>query len=71
MESLSNKNLQQILSFGPALIENGQIVMDSTSEASQSMQSNPRTAIGQISELHYVVIVSDGRTTESQGLFSY
>ena len=32
------------------------------------MTSNPRTAIGQISELHYVVIVSDGRTSESTGL---
>lgn len=58
----------QILSFGPSLVENGQITVDSSSEVSQSMTSNPRTAIGQISELHYVVIVSDGRTSESTGL---
>jgi Exopolysaccharide biosynthesis protein related to N-acetylglucosamine-1-phosphodiester alpha-N-acetylglucosaminidase len=58
----------QILSFGPGLVENGQITVDSSSEVSQSMTSNPRTAIGQISELHYVVIVSDGRTSESAGL---
>ncbi|MGV8905101.1 MAG: phosphodiester glycosidase family protein [Acetobacterium sp.] len=68
MESLSNNSIQQILSFGPALIENSEIVVDSTSAVSQELQSNPRTAIGQISELHYVVIVSDGRTTESEGL---
>lgn len=58
----------QILSFGPGLVENGQIVVDSSSEVSQAMTSNPRTAIGQISELHYLVIVSDGRTSESDGL---
>jgi len=58
----------QILSFGPGLVENSQITVDSSSEVSQAMTSNPRTAIGQISELHYVVIVSDGRTSESTGL---
>lgn len=58
----------QILSFGPSLVENSQITVDSASEVSQAMTSNPRTAIGQISELHYVVIVSDGRTSESTGL---
>ena len=31
------------------------------------MTSNPRTAIGQISPLHYIIIVSDGRTDESEG----
>jgi len=68
MESLSSNGAWQVLSFGPALIENGEIVVDGTSEVSQSKTSNPRTAIGQISELHYVVIVSDGRTSESEGL---
>ena len=34
----------------------------------QAKESNPRTAIGQISEGHYLVIVSDGRTDESEGL---
>ncbi|MBP1743830.1 MAG: putative Exopolysaccharide biosynthesis protein [Firmicutes bacterium] len=58
----------QVLSFGPALIEDGEIVVDSSSEVSQSMTSNPRTAIGQVSELHYIVVVSDGRTSESEGL---
>lgn len=58
----------QVLSFGPALIEDGNIVVSSSSEVSQSMSSNPRTAIGQVSALHYIVIVSDGRTSESAGL---
>jgi len=58
----------QVFSFGPVLIENGEIVVNSNSEVSQSMTSNPRTAIGQISALHYLFVVSDGRTDESAGL---
>jgi len=58
----------QILSFGPALIDNGEIAVNQNSEVDQSMTSNPRTAVGMISPLHYVFIVSDGRTSESAGL---
>jgi len=68
MKSLDTDNIWQIFSFGPALIENGQITVDSGSEVAQSKNSNPRTAIGQISKLHYMIIVSDGRTSESEGL---
>lgn len=68
MQSLSDNGALQVLSFGPGLVENGQIAVTSSSEVGQSMTSNPRTAIGQISNLHYIVIVSDGRTSESQGL---
>lgn len=68
LSSLDTDNISQILSFGPALISNGKIVVDSNSEVSQSKSSNPRTAIGQVSALHYIVIVSDGRTSESEGL---
>ena len=32
------------------------------------MASNPRTAIGIIDENHYVFVVSDGRSDESEGL---
>ena len=62
------QNAWQIFSFGPALVENGAVVVDESSEVSKSKSSNPRTAIGQISELHYIFIVSDGRTGESAGL---
>jgi len=61
-------DISQILSFGPSLIENGQITVSTNSEVSQSMTSNPRTAIGQVSSLHYIIIVSDGRTSKSAGL---
>lgn len=42
--------------------------MSANQEVEQSMNSNPRTAIGMISPLHYVFVVSDGRTSESAGL---
>lgn len=68
LDSLSDQGAWQVLSFGPGLVEDGNIVVDSSSEVGKAMPSNPRTAIGQVSELHYIVIVSDGRTSESEGL---
>jgi exopolysaccharide biosynthesis protein len=68
LDSLSERGAWQILSFGPGLVVDGKIAVTSSSEVGQSMSSNPRTAIGQISKLHYIVIVSDGRTSESEGL---
>jgi exopolysaccharide biosynthesis protein len=67
-QTLAEEGAWQIFSFGPALIDDGEICVTGSSEVSQSKSSNPRTAIGQVSELHYIVIVSDGRTGESQGL---
>lgn len=68
LDSLSAKGAWQALSFGPGLVVDDKIVVDSSSEVGKAMSSNPRTAIGQISKLHYIVIVSDGRTSESAGL---
>lgn len=59
---------QELLSFGPALIENGTIAVTEEDEVGKAMASNPRTAIGIIDNLHYVFVVSDGRTEESEGL---
>lgn len=58
----------QVLTFGPALINGGQVTVSSSDEVGRAMTSNPRTAIGQISEGHYLLVVSDGRTKESTGL---
>jgi exopolysaccharide biosynthesis protein len=58
----------QIFTFGPSLIDEGVITVNSKSEVDTAKNSNPRTAIGQISELHYVILVADGRTDESDGL---
>ncbi len=70
-QQLLEQGAVQVFSFGPALVEDGQIVVSTGEEVDQAMTSNPRTAIGQISALHYLVIVSDGRTSESAGLTLY
>lgn len=67
-QELLNKDAVQVLSFGPALIENSQVAVDSSDEVGKAMASNPRTAIGIIDNKHYVLVVSDGRTDESKGL---
>ena len=68
VQELLNKGAVQVLSFGPALIENSQVAVDSADEVGKAMASNPRTAIGIIDDKHYVLVVSDGRTDESKGL---
>lgn len=67
-QNLLDSGVLQIFSFGPTLVDNGQISVSANQEVEQSMNSNPRTAIGMISPLHYVFVVSDGRTSESAGL---
>lgn len=61
----------QVLSFGPALVSESEILVSEGTEVDQAKTSNPRTAIGMITPLHYVIIVSDGRTDESAGLTLY
>ena len=57
-----------VFSFGPALITDGEIAVEEGEEVGKAMQSNPRTAIGVIDELHYVFLVADGRTADNTGL---
>ncbi len=70
-DELVKDGVVNLLAFGPSLVENGEIAVDTNSEVGQSMSSNPRTAIGIIDENHYIIIVSDGRTSESEGLSLY
>ena len=67
-EQLIAKGAVQTLSFGPALVENGNISVDSDDEVGKAMASNPRTAIGIKADGSYIFMVSDGRTDESEGL---
>jgi exopolysaccharide biosynthesis protein len=67
-QELISKGAVQTLSFGPALVENSSIAVTESEEVGKAMASNPRTAIGIIDENHYVFVVSDGRTSESEGL---
>lgn len=70
-QDLEQENVRQVLSFGPGLIENGQITVDPHTEVDQATNSNPRTAIAYVDELHYLLVVSDGRTSRSEGLTLY
>ena len=70
-EQLVKDGVVNLLAFGPSLVEDGEIVVDTNSEVGQSMSSNPRTAIGIIDENRYIIVVSDGRTSESEGLSLY
>lgn len=67
LNELENENVTQVISFGPALVINGESIVDENDEVGKSMSSNPRTAIGQVGNLHYIMVVSDGRTNESEG----
>ena len=70
LDSVNNK--WQVFSFGPALIDDGTISVTERQEISgQSMADNPRTAIGMVEPLHYVIIVGNGRTNSSKGLTLY
>lgn len=70
-DELVAESAQQVLSFGPALIVDGSISVTEGEEVGKAKASNPRTAIGVIDDLHYIFVVSDGRTEESEGLSLY
>lgn len=67
----SIEDAKEVLSFGPALVIDGEVVVDKNDEVAKARASNPRTAIAIIDELHYLFLVSDGRTKESEGLSLY
>lgn len=70
-EELSEDGVVQLFAFGPVLVENGEIVVDENAEVGKAMASNPRTAIGIVDGLHYILVVADGRSSESEGLSLY
>ena len=70
-EALLENGAWNVLSFGPALVENGTVSVSVNDEVGKAMASNPRTAIGILNDGHYVFVVADGRTNESAGLSLY
>lgn len=70
-QELLDKGAWQVLSFGPALVEDGQVSVSTSEEVDKAMTTNPRTAIGIIDTNHYVFVVADGRTSESTGMSLY
>jgi exopolysaccharide biosynthesis protein len=70
-EQLLSNGAAQILSFGPALVKEQTVSVTENEEVGKAKASNPRTAIGVIDNLHYLFVVSDGRTSASEGLSLY
>ena len=70
-QELVNQGVWQAFSFGPALVQNSAVSVSQNDEVGRAKASNPRTAIGMIDENHFVFVVSDGRTNESEGLSLY
>ncbi len=70
-EELLDRNAAQVFSLGPALVVDGEVTIDKTGGTAESRKVDARTAIGIIDDLHYIFAVSDGRTTDSEGLTLY
>ena len=70
-EEILDMDAWQVFSFGPPLVEDGEITVGKHDEVLHALASNPRTGIGVIEPLHYFFVVSDGRTKESAGLSLY
>ncbi len=70
-QELLDNGAWQVFSFGPGLLEDGEILVDTNDEVGMAMASNPRTAIGMIEPNHYIFVVSDGRTSDNEGLSLY
>ena len=67
-QELVESGAWQVFSFGPGLVVDGSVSVDENDEVGRAKASNPRTAIGRVSDGHYVLVVADGRTNESAGL---
>lgn len=63
-DALLASGAAQVLSFGPVLVQDGEVTVSASDEVGKAMTSNPRTAIGIIETGHYLFVVSDGRTQE-------
>ena len=68
---LMAQGVRDVICFGPALILDGEIQISPTLEVGTYSDDNPRTVIGMIEPLHYLFVVSDGRTDHDKGLTLY
>ena len=70
-EEIRDSGASDIFSFGPGLVMEGEITVSEDEEVERAQVTNPRTAVGLLAPLHYLFVVSDGRTDESVGLSLY
>ena len=62
-DALMARGVLHTFEFGPVLVENGEAIkMSSAIMPVEKGYLEPRTAIGQLGPLHYLVIVVDGRS---------
>lgn len=69
--TLAVSNVWHLLRFGPVLLDEGEITVDEYSGRRKAKKPSPRTALGIFEPLHYLFVVSDGRTDASPGLSLY
>ena len=65
---LMERGAYHVFSFGPPLVQDGEIAIPKRGLHSHTAVDNPRTAIGIMDALHYVFVTVDGRTKDSTGL---
>ena len=67
-DELVEEGAMHTYDFGPELVVNGKIPENFQNQAWFFEDLQPKTAIGQKGHLEYVVIVADGRSSESKGI---
>lgn len=70
-QTLADNGAWQAFSFGPQLVGDGKVTVSENEEVTFAKANNQRTAIGIIDDLHYLMVVTDGRSDESRGLTLY
>jgi len=54
--------------FGPALVKDGELLTIDENYGYNPHGKEPRLAIGQVSPLNYIIVLVEGRTSESEGV---
>ena len=73
LDEITAKGAWQVFSFGPGLVEEGEIAVSQQEEVDVALAGgrNQRTVIGLIAPLHYCFVATDGRSSESEGFSLY
>ena len=66
--ALEENDVAQCLAFGPVLVMDGQVQTVYNTYGFSAQDKSPRTAIGQVGPLSYVLVVADGRQENSRGV---
>lgn len=73
IQELLSMGCYQVFDFGPTLVRDGEIDVTPDTEVAITGSGvvNPRTAIGWVDGLHYMMVVVDGRSDVSRGVTLY